>query len=389
MVGLLHIQAPCAPRADGATLDPSALPARAGVVVFEAADARAVLVASCADLRAFAAARLGAQAAPGRADLRPVTARVRAGVVGSAIEGDIACLEIARSRLAATYRALADRWRGWFIHLDPDAQAPTWRKTDLNDLAAHPPAGSLLGPIADKDSAGRLGEWLDDVFDLCRFPRELALAPHGKPCAYKEMGRCPAACDGSEPLDAYRSRVRAAIALAVDGPETEIRATDAAMRAASEAHDFESAARLRARGEALAKWGKGPWAHTGPLDRFAAMLVLPGHRFGWARLIVLAGGSWHWLADVSADEAKRAWADIAPAVRTLRDQAAPFPFTTEAIERIGLVSRHWFKPIPRGHRRRATILDLRHWPQEKAVVKAIQAASAAGEEEPSEVSLEG
>ncbi|GJM19054.1 MAG: hypothetical protein DHS20C14_12670 [Phycisphaeraceae bacterium] len=379
-----------------AGFDPAALPARPGVVIFENEDGAAVQVASTGDVRAFVDARLGApeEGAPAtsRADLRPVTAMVRGATVGSALEGDLVCLELARERLPETYRALADRWRGWFVQLDADAPAPAWRKTDLFELVGTEPGGSLLGPIADKDSAGRLGELLDDAFELCRFPKELALAPNGCACAYKEMGRCPAACDGSEPMDAYRARVRDAIAFAREGPEAELVRTEAAMRDAAGRQDFEAAAKLKHRADAITGARKGSWAHAGELDGLAVLAVVPAERFGRARVILLTRLGLAWVADVDAGAAKAAWGDLEPSVRAACDTArseglrrldAPW------VERVGLMSRHWYKPRAKGRRRRSELFDLRRWPDAKAVVRAMRAASAAepGDEEHAERAL--
>ncbi|MEQ8770809.1 MAG: UvrB/UvrC motif-containing protein [Phycisphaerales bacterium] len=379
----------------GDGFDPSALPARAGVVAFESASGGAVQVASTGDVRAFVDARLGETAETGsRADLRPVTARVVGRTVGSALEGDLVCLELARERLPNTYRALADRWRAWFVQLDPDADAPTWRKTDLFELVGTEPAGTLLGPIADKDSAGRFGEMLDDAFELCRFPRELAKAPCGQACAYKEMGRCPAACDGSESMDAYRARVRRAIAFAAGHRDAEIELVEAEMRRAAEAQDFERATVLKDRLDALAAKPGKAWSHIGDMAGLGVLAVLPAERFGRARLVVLTRLGVTWIADVLSHDAKRAWEETEEIVRGLHDAAlgeGRRRLDAAWAERIGLVSRHWHKPAKKGRRRRWTLFDLRDWPTPRAVVRAIGSASAAeeGDEEHAERALEG
>ncbi len=379
----------------GDAFDAKSLPARAGVVVFESASGATVQVASTGDVRAFADARLGTDAQSGsRADLRPVTARLVGRTVGSALEGDLVCLELARARLPGTYRALADRWRAWFVQLDPNADAPTWRKTDLFELVGTEPAGTLLGPIADKDSAGRFGEMLDDAFELCRFPKELARAPGGQACAYKEMGRCPAVCDGSESMDAYRERARRAVEFATGAREREIQRAEADMRGASERQDFERATLLKHRlGVLSAKPGKA-WSHIGDMSGLGVLAVLPAERFGRARLVVLTRLGVAWIADVLSHDARRAWDETEPIVRGLYDAARSEGrrrLDAAWAERIGLVSRHWHRAAKKGHRRRWTLLDLRDWPTARAVVRAIGSASAAepGDEEHAERALEG
>ncbi len=375
--------------------DPASLPARPGVVVFENTDGAAVQVASTGDVRAFVDARLGAHAQAGsRADLRPITARVAGMTVGSALEGDLVCLELARERLPSTYRALADRWRGWFIQLDAEASAPTWRKTDLFELVGSEPGGALLGPVGDKDGAGRFGEMLDDAFELCRFPKELAKAPNGQACAYKEMGRCPAACDGSESMDDYRARVRRAIAYASGGRVAEIERAQAEMRDAAASHDFERAANVKHRLELLSATPGKAWANIGDMAGLGVLAVLPAERFGRARLVVVTRLGVTWIADALSSDAKRAWNELEPTVRGLHEAAvgegrrrldAPWA------ERIGLISRYWQMPVKKGRRRRWTLFDLRDWPATRGVVRAIGSASAAepGDEEHAERALEG
>ena len=362
--------------------DDARAPARPGVVVFEGEGGSCVLVAATGDVRAFVGARLGAGAdgRGARADLRPVTTRVRAATVGSALEGDLVCLEVARERLPATYRALADRCPAWFIHLDPGEPAPTWRKINLLGVGEELPAGALLGPIPDKHAAARFGEALDDLFELCRYPRELARAPRGTACAYKEMGRCPAACDGSEPMDAYRARVRAAIACWRDGTRVTRDAIERDMREAAGAHDFERAAALKARMGGLDVATKPRFANVGVLDDLALVLALPGERAGWARLVVFAGGELTAVADVEGDvRAGRAWDEIERAVLDAGACGGGFAHSGAAAERLGVICSHWFRRAVKGRRRRPGFVDLRRAWDARAVRRAIRAAATPGE----------
>ena len=93
----------------------------------------------------------------------------------------------------------------WFVHVDPDANFPRYVKT--TDLAAR--TGVYLGPLEDKHAAARLIQLAEDAFDLCRYYNILVESPHAKACAYKEMGKCPAPCDGSISMDAVPPARRA------------------------------------------------------------------------------------------------------------------------------------------------------------------------------------
>lgn len=328
---------------DATPTSAAALPSRPGVLVFETEDHGVMQVLATGDLRAAAARRLTPDA--GKADLSELATRLRACVCGSMAESELVYLEIARDLTPETYRAAADLWKGWFVRLDPEAELPVWARTDLTDLVGSAPApATVLGPCGTKDSAKRLGQTLDDLFELCREPERLAQAPNATACMYKEMGQCPAACDGSEPIGALRDRARAAGRLIAGGPAEARGWFGERMRSAASAQDFEAAARWKAAGDSAGSiWTKAVWRHAASLDRFAVLLVLPAGRKGWARLIAHSGGQTAWLADTRADEPGLAAAEAAVAV-WLGSSGGPFEVTGERAERIGLVCRRLFYP---------------------------------------------
>src|SRR5205807_1860255 len=93
----------------------------------------------------------------------------------------------------------------WFVHVNPDANFPRYTKTiDLTTKT-----GVLIGPVEDKHAAARLIQLAEDSFDLCRYYNILVESPNARACAYKEMGKCPAPCDGSITMDQYRAMVSA------------------------------------------------------------------------------------------------------------------------------------------------------------------------------------
>lgn len=378
----LHV--PADPTAEPPFLD---LPAAPAVVIVESSDARAVLIATTADARALARRRFGfepesAARAP-RVDLRQVCAggRVLAAQVGSALEADAVYLRHARERLPAHAKIVAERWRAWFAHVDPDAEFPQWTKTNLLGLvrtrqasalvggAGAPPPGVLLGPLPDKDAAGRFIETVTDVFDLCRDYPLLVQAPRAKACAYKEMGRCPAPCDGSEGLPEYRARTRAAVdALAAGTAGAGASPLDAAMRAAAAEGDFERAALFKKQLDRLASLAKPAFAQVARLDAWRLLLVLPATTPKLARLALADRGRLWMLADVDpADDGAVAAACAVAA--GLASGPAPAP-DEPAIDTIGLLSRWLFLPAKK---RRAEVLRLEGPHADPPAVKAAAA----------------
>ncbi|MHC4948155.1 MAG: hypothetical protein ACYTG1_07825 [Planctomycetota bacterium] len=362
----LPFEAPV-PDDPAAPLDLRSLPARPGVLVLEDATARAVAVAASADVRRAARARLAPPAttdAPSRrAALRPLTRRVVATTVGSAFEADWAWLQVARRRLPHAAAAMLDRWRAWFVHCDPDATHPRFVRTSLPGAGAAARTGVHLGPVRDRDAARQYIELLWSLFDLCREHDLLVQAPRATACAYKEMGRCPAPCDGTVTMDDYRRQVEAAIRFAATPLDAWRAATEAAMTAASAALDFERAGRLRRRLDEAAAAARPGLAHVDRLERFRFLGVFASDRPDHARLFLVRHGWIAPFADVPVPGPGR----LDPALRDVLDRAAvaldaggPPDLAAAAAENIGLVAWHLHRATPgRGASRRGGFVPLR------------------------------
>ena len=336
-----------------------ALPAGPGVLILEPRGAEGtLLIATTANLRELARRRLcpdPEQPTGGQIDYRALTGRVLGIGVGSGLEADAVYLRQARERLPASYRAVSERWQAWFVYADPDAAFPQPARSNLRpgagsrrgtsgtDVALPPPPGIVVGPLPDKDAAGRLIEALIDGFDLCRFHNLLVQAPRATACAYKEMGRCPAPCDGTEPLADYRARTRAALDALTSGVlPGQLDDCRARMRAAAEAAQFELAGELKARADRLANLVKPAFAHIARLDRWRVLWILPGAEPGLVRPALLNSGELVRLNDQPA-------ADPAAAARGIAQQLAGVPrealnLTQDRLDTMGLASRWLFKP---------------------------------------------
>lgn len=364
----------------GSPIDPEVAPARAAVVLLSDGDNCPILLATTADARAFLRKRLGSpgarvgptaepdgvaprRAGP-RADLGAIVRRAEITLVGSGLEADLAFLSIARAAMPQTWEALTDRWRAWFIHLDPEAPNPVWRKTNLGDVGPgqhRPTLGHLVGPIATKDTAGRFGEALDDLFDLCRFPKELAAAPRGTACAYKEMGKCPAPCDGSEPMPAYRLRVRDALQTLRLEPDQRAGSTEARMQDAAARQDFESAALHKSRLDRLAQIAKPSMREARPLDTFAFLAILGSGRAGWARAWLIDPFTCHPVVDLDGAQPRQSIRQLAEVLRpgsearpgAKRDELDPARRLDPVL--LGIVGKHLLAP---GAKRRGGFIRL-------------------------------
>ncbi|MBL0926383.1 MAG: hypothetical protein IBJ11_01865 [Phycisphaerales bacterium] len=331
------------------------LPPSRGVAVFRAADGRPVLIATSGDVRDLARRRLapasekGAGGVGRHTDYRAVVTRVDAATAGSVFECDLRYLALARCLLPGTYRAALDRWQGWFVAADIASTFPEICKRGTPQLPAlrWTPDGPIrvLGPIADKHAAGRLGEILIDLFDLCRYHHILVKAPVATACAYKEMGKCPAPCDGSETMDSYRDRLRRALDAAADLPgwRATIRSR---MSDAAAALDFEAAARAKSLLDRSAALDGPAFSRLGDLAAFRLLAAMGGESPGWLRLAMITPRGVRLLADVRAESADGPSLELlaAGAAAAAGDRAENPPLSTHDAETLGLVCSALYSP---------------------------------------------
>src|SRR4051812_40911753 len=183
------------------------VPAKWVVYLMTDVDDRPVQLLCVKNLRYSLKRRLGEGDLLGpskRVDYRQLVRHIHWRRVYSAFEADAVYLEAAREFFPQTYRGMTGFHPAWFIHVNPDANFPRFVKTIDLDIKT----GMLIGPIEDKHAAARLIENVIDWFDLCRYYNILVESPNAMPCAYKEMGKCPAPCDGSISMDSYRRLVQ-------------------------------------------------------------------------------------------------------------------------------------------------------------------------------------
>lgn len=331
---------------DGSAVDLSALPNGPGVFAFENEAGQTMSLAVAANVRRLVRRRLTPvereDGPTRRVDFSKLARRVAAAPVGSTFEADWAYLQLARQRVPHAASTLTDRWRGWFVHVNPRHAFPRLVKTST---PGQPPTGTegvYLGPVADKHTAARLIEALQGGFDLCRYHHILIEAPNGRACAYKEMGRCPAPCDGTVSMAHYRAQVEDAVAFA-GRRDDALTTLEARMAQHSADLDFEAAERCRRQIEDLQPITKPAFAHVDRLERFRYIAVAQGEHPDFARMFVIAGGWIAPVADVPIDREPAALPCVVEPVNAYLDAHA-VTFESAALENIGLVCAHLFRP---------------------------------------------
>jgi hypothetical protein len=272
-----------------------------------------------------------------RVDYRAIVRQIAWVRVDSAFEADWIYLEAARRIFPHTYQGMTGLRPAWFVHINPEANFPRYTKTQ--DLSVS--TGILLGPLEDKHAAARLIEDVTDWFDLCRYYNILVQAPAGKACAYKEMGKCPAPCDGSIGMDQYRWLIQWSTQTLID-PCPMLVDQKFRMAAAAAALKFETAQKIKAYVDSLSSLGKGAYRYLRRLEDFAYVALQRGARARAVNVFLIAGGAVV-AAQPLAAEPDQAVAqgligrglELAEAQRGRRPDRA-------GIERIGIVSHQLF-----------------------------------------------
>ncbi len=324
------------------------IPTTGGVVILQSARLETVLIACTSSARAHVCRKLGledaASPAPALAELRGLVRRILVVSSSSVFERDLIFLHLARRLAPHTHRAAISRWQAWFAHVDRKAPFPRWTKTALpgwsltKDVSCDE-GTALIGPFRDKHKLTRFTDLLDDLFDLCRFPHILEQAPNGQACAYKEMGKCPAPCDGSETMAVYKERLAQAIAFSREPISAHIDRINDTMRRAAEEQSFEQAKQLKGQLDALGPFSKSEFGGVGELEDFRWLALVRCARKGWIRLWLITPSLAAPICDL--DPADRgAVAESLVQVRTFEGRVRMGPISDAAQETIGLVSHH-------------------------------------------------
>lgn len=255
-------------------LDPKSLPALGGVYLLSDADDRPIFLGVCENLRRVVPPRLASDEPDQqsrRAKLGEIARRISWKRTRGAFEGLLWHWQFARRHFPSRYASMLGFGPCWFLRIAPDAAFPRFEPVSvLRDGDAR-----YFGPLPRRKDAESLIRLLEDAFDLCRYYDVLLKTPNGERCAYYDMGRCPAPCDGSAPMSTYRQSIGEAIAFLDVGDDATLTPVRRRMQTASDALAFESAAAYkRVLDAAQAIRGKTSFAHIADIDRAAWVAVI-------------------------------------------------------------------------------------------------------------------
>jgi excinuclease UvrABC nuclease subunit len=280
--------------------------------------------------------RLGGEESVGptrRVNYRQIVRNVHWTRVDSAFEADVCYFEAARKLFPQSYQGMVGFRPAWFVHVNPETHFPRYLKT--TDLLIR--TGQLLGPTEDKHAANRLIELVESCFDLCRYFNILVESPNGKACAYKEMGKCPAPCDGSISIEQYRRLIEWSASVLPE-PADYIRQQTRRMQQAAAELRFETASKIKAYIDELSQLGKGPYRHLGRLGDFQFVSFQRGPRPGSMKLFLISRGTIEPVLCVLDERFKPS--DVMRVA--LQAAEAANDLDQPGVERIGIVSHHLF-----------------------------------------------
>jgi excinuclease UvrABC nuclease subunit len=313
------------------------VPARWVVYLMTDADNRPIQLLCVKNLRYSLERRLHSEEAvlSKRVNYREIVRKIHWRRVDSAFEADAIYLEAARQLFPESYQGMVGFRPAWFIHVNPEVAFPRYVKT----IDLHPRAGELIGPIEDKHAAARLIEMIEDLFDLCRYYNILVESPNGKACAYKEMGKCPAPCDGTISIEQYRRLIEWSLATLVD-PDEMIRQQTRRMQAAATDLKFEMAAKIKAYVDSISQLRKGPFRHVRRLRDFTYLSLQRGPRDGLAKVFLVTPGQIEEIAGLTTEPIRPS--ELLRLAFTIAAERANTTIDTPAAERIGVVAHHLF-----------------------------------------------
>lgn len=258
------------------------VPGKWGVVLLCDRDGAALQLICTRNMRAMLRRRFEAPADADlptkRLDYRALVGSIRWQRVDSEMEMDLLYIDAARACFPVHWRGLIPERRAYFVRVDPSQRFPEFER-----ITEPEGEGLIFGPFVDKTKAGRWIDQLRDAFDLCRYHNILVQSPNGKACTYKQMGKCPAPCDGTVSLPTYRENVDRALAAAAN-PKAGIAALTDEMKRLAGALEFEAAGKVKARIDLLDALGGGAFRSIRPLGAFDYVSVQPGARKGTAKV---------------------------------------------------------------------------------------------------------
>ena len=318
----------------------STIPASHGVVCVRDTNGGVIALASTGDMRSFLTDRLGASAS-GATDLRQVAASYECVHCDSIFEADLTFMTAAETLDPGLHDKAARKLRIWWLGTQTDTSKAQWSWD--TDPSVFEPGTRIVGPFYEKAGVRRHSEQLDAAFELCRYPAELHRAPNGRACAYKEMGQCPGACDGSEPLNEYQKRLLSAICFDANAVRKNMIETELRMRAAVVDEDFEQAGAIKAELERWTVFDERQLEAIGSIDVHSYAVLTKSNQSKVAKVLVVDQGRWVEVGVVDGEAEVGDLEGVVESIRLSADRMRSEPGVGD-LGVLGVLGRELLKP---------------------------------------------
>jgi hypothetical protein len=358
---------------DGSAVDPlrridwASVPAKKAVYLLVDSEGQPLLLATVGNLRAALQRRMvddQPDAKTKRIHYGKITHKVHYRIVHSPFAANLWYYRAASQLFPERYNEMVS-WRpAWWVSVDPAAEFPRFRRTqDLSDSRLQ-----YAGPIPEKNAATKLIETLEDLFDLCRYYNILVQAPHGKACAYKEMGKCPAPCDGTVSMEHYRRQMGDALIFLRGDNRAWRQACEMEMHAAAAKLEFERASKIKSKLARGAVLDQPVYKISANLSDFCFLSLQPGKGRPWIEPIFIHGGNVETGEPVHKKNLATAAEGWFTRLGELCGKPVQPPLSRQDGEHIGLVVHH----LMRGEDDAGIYLPMRGIKDAAAIVSAAQ-----------------
>ncbi len=272
-----------------------AIPAKPAVYTCFSSEGTPVAAVTTANLRKALQNRVAGESESKRNRLNyaEFVQTIRFRCVGSAFAASWWYYRTVRSLFPSRYAAMLAWKPAWFITLEPVAEYP---KFQISSQRCAAPA-ICVGPLLSRRQARELVQSIEDLFDLCRYHDILQQAPHGTPCTYKELGRCPAPCDGSLSMAEYQRQIATAGHFLADhfNARTQwFEQQESQIRQAASRMDFRLAAMCKRKLDMADKLNQGELAQVHNMDKWKYLIFQRGKTRQWIAPFVAGPG---WVAE--------------------------------------------------------------------------------------------
>lgn len=256
------------------------LPEQAAVFLLTLGEGREPYLGRCANLRRRAKRVLRASEGPSRLlQLRGLARELVYWAAASSLEANLVLLDQARDRFPDRYRRMLRLRLPSYVRLLTKNRFP---RVTVSSQPGDPAA--TFGPFLYRSQAEDFASRALDHFQLRRCDEELAPSPDHPGCIYGEMNLCLRPCQAAVSDERYREEAAAFLRFLASGGES-LRTELALQREeASDALDFEAAARAHKRLQKLGECWQGLNGPCALLSQLHGVAVTAGLREGEVRL---------------------------------------------------------------------------------------------------------